>query len=170
MYIYKITHKSTHQSYIGQTHNFIERWRAHIVGNDSPIQKALSTEGPIAFTFEVIEECPDELANNRETYWIEYYHAYEAGYNTNSGEGSCSKQYGNATKPAIAETKRSGVNSPDGVDAYDPKTGQLVAHYNSIADANRALGKEGTGNISAVCRGRGKTAYGYIWKYTTPQE
>ena len=170
MYIYKITHKSTHQSYIGQTHNFIERWRAHIVGNDSPIQKALSAEGPIAFTFEVIEECPDELANDRETYWIEYYHAYEAGYNTNSGEGSCSKQYGNAAKPAIAETKRSGINSPDGVDAYDPKTGQLVAHYNSIADANRALGKEGTGNISAVCRGRGKTAYGYVWKYTTPQE
>ena len=170
MYIYKITHKSTHQSYVGQTHNFIERWRAHIVGNDSPIQKALSAEGPIAFTFEVIEECPDELANDRETYWIECYHAYEAGYNTNSGEGSCSKQYGNAVKPAIAETKRSGINSPDGVDAYDPKTGQLVAHYNSIADANRALGKEGTGNISAVCRGRGKTAYGYVWKYTTPQE
>ena len=168
MYIYKITHKSTHQSYIGQTHNFIERWRTHIVGNDSPIQKALSAEGPIAFTFEVIEECPDELANDRETYWIEYYHAYDAGYNTNSGEGSYSKQYGNATKPASAEVKRSGVNSPDGVDAYDPKTGQLVAHYNSIADANRALGKEGTGNISAVCRGRGKTAYGYIWKYTTP--
>ena len=130
----------------------------------------MSAEGPIAFTFEVIEECPDELANDRETYWIEYYHAYEAGYNTNSGEGSCSKQYGNAAKPAIAETKRSGINSPDGVDAYDPKTGQLVAHYNSIADANRALGKEGTGNISAVCRGRGKTAYGYVWKYTTPQE
>lgn len=170
MYIYKITHKSTHQAYIGQTHNFIERWRAHIIGNDSPIQKALSAEGPIAFTFEVIEECPDELANNREAYWIEYYHAYEAGYNTNSGEGSGSKQYGNAAKPVIAETKRSGINSPDGVDAYDPQTGQLVAHYNSIADANRALGKEGTGNISAVCRGRGKTAYGYVWKYTTPQE
>lgn len=170
MYIYKITHKSTHQSYIGQTHNFIDRWRAHIAGNDSPIQKALSAEGPTAFTFEVIEECSKEDVKDRETYWIDYYHAYEAGYNTNSGEGSRSKQYGNATKPAIVKTKRSSINSPDGIDAYDPKTGQLVAHYNSIADANRALGKEGTGNISAVCRGRGKTAYGYIWKYTTPQD
>ena len=168
MYIYKITHKSTHQSYIGKTRNFIERWYQHVIGNDSPIQKALNTEGPAAFTFEVIEECSEENAKDREAYWIEYYHAYESGYNTNSGEGSYSKQCGNAVKPTSAEDKRGSTNSPDGVDAYDPKTGQLVAHYSSIADANRALGKVGTGNISAVCRGRGKTAYGYIWKYTTP--
>ena len=170
MYIYKITHKSTHQAYIGQTSNFIERWRKHIYGNDSPIQKAITGEGAASFTFEVLEECPDSKANDRETFWINYYHAYCSGYNTNSGEGKLEQQIGDAIKPAKAETKRSGINSPDGVDAYNPKTGELVAHYNSIADANRALGKEGTGNISAVCRGRGKTAYGYVWKYTTPQE
>lgn len=170
MYIYKITHKSTHQAYIGQTSNFIERWRKHIYSNDSPIQKAIKGEGAAAFTFEVLEECPDCKANGRETFWINYYHAYGSGYNTNSGEGKLEQQIGEAIKPTKAETKRSGINSPDGVDAYNPKTGELVAHYNSIADANRALGKEGTGNISAVCRGRGKTAYGYVWKYTTPQE
>lgn len=121
------------------------------------------------FTFEVLEECPSKKADDRETFWINYYHAYEAGYNTNRGEGQTRQQIGEAIKPLRGETKRSNVNSPDGVDAYDPKTGELIAHYNSIADANRALGKEGTGNISAVCRGRGKTAYGYVWKYTTPQ-
>ena len=73
-------------------------------------------------------------------------------------------------KPTVAKNKRGGINSPDGVDAYDPATGELVKHYASIAEANRALGKEGTGNISAVCRGRGKTAYGYVWRYTTSQE
>lgn len=170
MYIYKITHKSTHQSYVGQTSNVWDRWRAHITHNDSPIQKAITEEGLPAFTFEVLEECSDAKANDRETFWINYYHAYEAGYNTNRGEGNIEQQIGEAAKPTRAETKRSNVNSPDGVDAYDPKTGELVAHYASIADANRAIGKEGTGNISAVCRGRGKTAYGYVWKYTTPQE
>lgn len=170
MYIYKITHKSTHQAYIGQTTNIIERWRAHLYGNDSPIQKAITKEGVTAFTFEVIEECSDADANDRETFWINYYHTYEAGYNTNSGEGKLVGQLGNSEKPLQAVTNRSGTNSPDGVDAYDPKTGALVAHYPTIAAANRALGKEGTGNISAVCRGRGKTAYGYVWKYTTPQE
>lgn len=170
MYIYKITHKSTHQAYIGQTKNLLERWKAHIVDTGSPIQKAISDEGIASFTFEVIEECSEENANNRESFWIQYYHAYEAGYNTNSGKCVSIEQFGNTAKPAKAESKRGSINSPDGVDAYDPKTGQLVAHYDSIADANRALGKEGTGNISAVCRGRGRTAYGYIWRYTTPQE
>ena len=170
MYIYKITHKSTHQAYIGQTQNVIERWKDHLYGKSSPIQKSITEEGITTFTFEVIEECPDTEANNRETFWINYYHAYEAGYNTNTGEGKLEGQLGNGDKPSSATTNRSGANSPDGVDAYDPRTGALVAHYPTIAAANRALGKEGTGNISAVCRGRGKTAYGYIWKYTTPQE
>lgn len=170
MYIYKITHKSTHQAYIGQTQNIIERWRDHLYETSSPIQRSITEEGVTAFTFEVIEECPDTEANNRETFWINYYHTYEAGYNTNTGEGKLDGQLGNGNKPVPAITNRSGVNSPDGVDAYDPQTGELVAHYPTIAAANRALGKEGTGNISAVCRGRGKTAYGYIWKYTTPQE
>ena len=87
MYIYKITHKSTHQSYVGQTSNIWDRWRAHICSNDSPIQKAITEEGLSAFTFEVLEECSKEKANDRETFWINYYHTYEAGYNTNRGEG-----------------------------------------------------------------------------------
>lgn len=169
MFIYKITHKSTHQAYIGQTHNFLERWKTHIQSNDTAIQKAITKEGVGNFTFEVLEECSEEEANNRESYWIKYYHTYEAGYNTNAGSGNAIQQLGEAHKPASAQVKRSTINSPDGVDAFDPQTGAFVAHYNSIADANRAMGKEGTGNISAVCRGRGRTAYGYIWKYTTPQ-
>lgn len=169
MFIYKITHKSTHQAYIGQTHNFLERWKTHIQSNDTAIQKAIAKEGVGNFTFEILEECSEEEANNRESYWIKYYHTYEAGYNTNAGNGNTTQQLGEAHKPAAAQVKRSTINSPDGVDAFDPRTGQFVAHYNSIADANRAMGKEGTGNISAVCRGRGRTAYGYIWKYTTPQ-
>lgn len=169
MFIYKITHKSTHQAYIGQTQNFLERWKTHIQSNDTAIQKAITQEGVGNFTFEVLEECSEEEANNRESYWIKYYHTYEAGYNTNTGSGNATQQLGEAHKPASAQVKRNTINSPDGVDAFDPRTGEFVAHYNSIADANRAMGKEGTGNISAVCRGRGRTAYGYIWKYTTPQ-
>lgn len=171
MYIYKITHKSTHQCYIGQTKNLIERWKEHIQGWDSPIQKALSLEKITSFTFEVIEECDENEADIREAFWINYYNAYSEGYNTNSGnnlQATTKNDIGN--KPQIAKVGRGKINSPDGVDAYDPKTGVLVKHYDSIAEANRALGKEGTGNISAVCRGRGKTAYGYIWKYTTPRE
>lgn len=171
MYIYKITHKSTHQAYVGQTQDFIARWQIHLSSQDLPIQKALHEEGPAAFTFEVLEQCSPEEADQRESYWINYYRTYENGYNTNGGAGGAnlSNVPIAINKPALAQNNRGGTNSPDGVDAYDPRTGALVAHYPSIAEANRALGKEGTGNISAVCRGRGRTAYGYIWRYTTPQ-
>lgn len=37
MYIYKITHKTTHQSYIGQTKNPFERWAQHAHNKDLPI-------------------------------------------------------------------------------------------------------------------------------------
>lgn len=175
MYIYKITHKSTHQCYVGQTKDFLNRWRQHINENEtrSPIQRALTEEKITNFTFEIIEECEDNRANERETFWIRYYNAYTEGYNTNNGtsiDNIIQPNTNNNIKPIQANITRSKVNSPDGVDAYDPKTGELVKHYDSIADANRALGKEGTGNISAVCRGRGKTAYGFIWRYTTPQD
>ena len=51
------------------------------------------------------------------------------------------------------------------------KDGKLIAEYHSIAEAGRAIGKiwaNGVSpNISKCCRGKQKTAYGYIWKYAT---
>ena len=171
MYIYKITHKTTHQAYIGQSKNPFNRWEVHFHQSDSPIQKAIRDEGVFNFTFEILEECPSDQADEREAFWIEYYHTYYGGYNTNRGNNTQELPHTDTPepKPIIAKNNRGGVNSPDGVDAYDPVTGELVAHYPTIAAANRAVGREGSGNISSVCRGRGRTAYGYIWKYTTPQ-
>ena len=37
--------------------------------------------GPESFTFEVLEECAADELNERERYWIEYYHAKDFGYN-----------------------------------------------------------------------------------------
>lgn len=171
MFIYKITHKSTHQAYIGQTDNVFHRWEKHYRDSDTPIQKAIKEEGVINFTFEVLEQCSQQEADAREAFWINYYHTYTNGYNTNRGNGVQNTQTDNMAiqKPQIANNNRGKNNSPDGVDAYDPLTGELVAHYPTIAAANEAVGGGRSGNISAVCRGRGRTAYGYIWKYTTPQ-
>ena len=49
--------------------------------------------------------------------------------------------------------------------AYDKKTGALVAHYDSVGDADRA-GFVGT-VVSACCRGEKPSYKGYIWKYAT---
>lgn len=46
------------------------------------------------------------------------------------------------------------------------KSGNLIKEFGSMADANAYIGKprESSG-ISACCKGRRKSAYGYIWKY-----
>ena len=49
---------------------------------------------------------------------------------------------------------------------YDKQTGQLLNIYNSIVEANLSLGKaKNDSSITAVCKGRRKSAFGYVWKY-----
>ena len=42
--------------------------------------------------------------------------------------------------------------------------GKLIAEYPSTKEVERQFGY-GQGNISACCRSKQKTAYGYIWRY-----
>ena len=45
--------------------------------------------------------------------------------------------------------------------------GEIVREFDSCAEAGRKVSKSSNGgnNIQAVCKGRKKTAYGYLWKY-----
>lgn len=44
--------------------------------------------------------------------------------------------------------------------------GKFIARYETIKDAERALGKEGgSSSIHHCCKGRYKTAHGFIWMY-----
>lgn len=54
------------------------------------------------------------------------------------------------------------------VDRYDLNN-NYIDSYNSITDASNIL-KINHQNISAVCRGKRKTAGGYIWKYKNSKE
>ena len=47
----------------------------------------------------------------------------------------------------------------------DSQTDKILQIFNNIADAYRFLDKQPSGNISAVCKGKRKTAFGYKWKY-----
>ena len=52
------------------------------------MDKVIKELGKNNFTCEVIEECPIEKLNERETYWIVYYNSMENGYNKNLGGNS----------------------------------------------------------------------------------
>ena len=47
---------------------------------------------------------------------------------------------------------------------YD-KQGNFIAEFNSAKEATIAMGKPGKDDIGNVCRGKNKTAYGFIWKF-----
>ena len=73
--IYKITKIENGKSYIGQSNNIERRFKEHIAKDDIPIDIAISKYGSKAFTFEVLEECNEDVLGEKEKYWIEYYDA-----------------------------------------------------------------------------------------------
>lgn len=83
-YIYKITNQLNQKSYIGQTKQPIEvRWEAHIWAafrkeddNRYYLHRAIHKYGVENFKFEIIEEVPNTELDEREIYWIAYYHTY----------------------------------------------------------------------------------------------
>lgn len=108
--IYKITNKENGLMYIGKAKNIYKRWQEH--KNDSYcleekweannrkeqtyFHRALRKRKPEDFKWEIIEECSENELNEKEIYWIEYYHTWIhdplcQGYNmTKGGDGySC---------------------------------------------------------------------------------
>ena len=94
-YIYKITNKINQKSYIGKTTRTPqERFEEHKKeakrerSKDRPFYKAINKYGMNNFTLETIEECSDEIASEREQFWIQAYATFKYGYNaTYGGDG-----------------------------------------------------------------------------------
>ena len=85
--IYKITNIKNQMCYVGQAVDVSNRWKQHIkrgLGAETPTKNKLypimAKEGVENFTFELIEECPAALLNDREKYWQEFFKAKEFGY------------------------------------------------------------------------------------------
>jgi group I intron endonuclease len=99
LYIYKLTCLTTNKCYIGQTQQYkttrgkqykyglTGRWCDHVSSSkrsNIPIHEAIREHGPDNFTQEVLETTTDDLANEREAYWIRRLNtAVPNGYNVN---------------------------------------------------------------------------------------
>ena len=88
-YIYKIVNDINDKVYIGQTKNALnKRWSTHkqmSKTHPNVIYKAMRKYGLEHFSIVELEECDDNLLNEREIYWIAYYDSYNNGYNMNPG-------------------------------------------------------------------------------------
>lgn len=105
--IYSIYNIVTDEHYIGQSINLYKRINEHIrklrLGNHkysnhgkTLLQKAWDKYGERSFVFSVIETCEKDFLDDREVYWIEFYHCnyakYNKGYNYNKGGSATYKK------------------------------------------------------------------------------
>lgn len=104
-YIYKFTNKINGHCYIGQTNNLQKRYNGHksesfnpkVSGYWLPLHCAIRKYGIDNFTYEVIEEIAEgesqNFINEREKYFIQYFHSLkdENGYNITLGGDGCPK-------------------------------------------------------------------------------
>lgn len=93
-FIYLAKNLVNGKCYVGQTKDFQDRVKGHIreadTGNGYAFHAAIRKHGKENFTFEIIEECEDNLANERERIWIERFDSFTRGYNLTTG-GECFK-------------------------------------------------------------------------------
>ncbi|MBQ9442638.1 MAG: GIY-YIG nuclease family protein [Selenomonadaceae bacterium] len=91
--VYKITNLEDGKVYVGQTvQKLNERLRQHKHErrkDHSLVDRVISKYGWENFKAEIIEECPREMLNEREKFWIKFYDCMAPkGYNLTSGGDS----------------------------------------------------------------------------------
>lgn len=103
--IYKVTNSVTGKVYIGQTVRNIEiRWKEHVRhslnknNNERTyyFHRAIKKYGQENFTIESIEDCENDLLDEREMFWIKFYNSFDPDYGYNltlGGEGSAKIDY-----------------------------------------------------------------------------
>ena len=90
--IYKITNLLTEQCYIGQSVNISDRWKQHCkcglgieASATNVLYNSMQRDKIWNFSFELLEECPRELLNEKEAFWINMYQSNIYGLNTLKG-------------------------------------------------------------------------------------
>ena len=82
--IYKIINLKTNECYVGKSKHIEKRWKQHFSKGYGAIhnpkfQEAIEQYGKNGFSFQVVEECAEQVLSERERYWIS---ALKPAYNT----------------------------------------------------------------------------------------
>ena len=143
-YVYVLRNLITGKVYVGQTTNPKRREWGHFAiakqGNERPLYRSIRKHGKENFKFEVIEECNDDLINEREQFWVAHYDSYndEKGYNlTKGGQSKITKETREKLQSAAAKGGSKSLtnrwNNPQ----------WRKQQCKRISDQNRKLHKEG---------------------------
>lgn len=138
--------------YVGQTtRNYKIRWQQHKQQKDRPyaLYRAFDKYGIENFAPILLEECDNIKLNEREIYWIQYYHTFidDGGYNLTRGGDSNSN---NQRKPVYQY-------SLDGI---------FIQKFNSIQEAQDTMTPNSQGgSIFKAVHNVIHQAYGYRWSF-----
>ena len=164
-YIYKITNDINNLSYIGQTKKTVDyRFKEHLrqakyelkgIRPLTHFHSAINKYGATHFHVKTLEQCDDNLLDEREKYWIEYYDTYINGYNSTLGG-----QFNSIEKLADKTTK-----GEKQVIQYD-LNGNFIQIFNSAAEAAKTIDID-VSYIRLVCNPNtaNKSAGGFQWRY-----
>lgn len=91
--IYGIVNTATGKWYVGQAEDIERRWAKHLyelrtgTHHSEKLQRSYEKHREDAFLFFVLEECPVDLLDDREVFWIAEKNSFSNGYNMTSGGG-----------------------------------------------------------------------------------
>ena len=153
--IYKITNP-TNKIYIGKSKDIEYRWKQYSYKKCTQQRKlynSLQKYGVENHYFEVIEECDENLLNEREIYWIKEYTSVESGLNLSyGGEG------GNHSLETINLIK---LNKSKQITQYSLE-GNFIKEWPSVTTA---IAETNILAIPGCLKNKIKQAGGFIWKY-----
>ncbi|WP_027078857.1 NUMOD1 domain-containing DNA-binding protein [Maribacter antarcticus] len=145
--IYKVTNTKNGHSYVGATSDSLnERQKDHTKranrGEPNKFHNAISTYGPEAFTWELIDTAnsTNELAQKEKQYIMEY-QSIEKGYNSDTGGGFKKTVY-----------------------QYDLFTGRLKNTFQCLDNAAKEVNTTKQ-HLSRACLSINKRFAGYFWSY-----
>lgn len=105
--IYKITNLENGKVYVGQTVQKLSlRISQHRHSDRKGVDQAIKKHGLEKFKVEVLEECPREMLNEREKYWIKFFNCMVPnGYNLTDG-GDTNFIVSDETRAKISEAHK----------------------------------------------------------------
>jgi group I intron endonuclease len=184
--IFKITNKVDGSVYIGNAPNpkmELGRFRSNKKTDSNkvhPLCEDIEKYGYDKFDFSVLEECTAGKIKDRQIYYIDLFNAKEVEpfprRRRTLGKGLVEHSKKMKTDPKYREgiIEKYKRNRPNAicVDMMDKDTGEIIRQFPKLMDGaawirkNTKYFKADYATINKVCKGAGKTAYGYKWRYT----